>query len=164
MSRLPAAWAWLAPFWLSQLCPLSAPLPPPTHEKQVLRVGVSNGAICVVKKKTTATIPQVFPRWLSGKEPVSQCRCGFDPWVGKIPWRRKWQPTPVFYAWADPGSSSYDDVTAWLSGAEDVDSWGIPGWTVWEGVRFQNDVAIWNLRIVYSWNFPFQFLDWGWQK
>ena len=26
-----------------------------------------------------------------------QCgRPGFDPWVGKIPWRRKWQPTPVF--------------------------------------------------------------------
>ena len=23
-------------------------------------------------------------------------RCGFDPWHGKIPWRRKWQPTPVF--------------------------------------------------------------------
>ena len=22
--------------------------------------------------------------------------CGFDPWVGKIPWRRAWQPTPVF--------------------------------------------------------------------
>ena len=20
-------------------------------------------------------------------------RLGFDPWVGKIPWRRKWQPT-----------------------------------------------------------------------
>ena len=20
----------------------------------------------------------------------------FDPWVGKIPWRRAWQPTPVF--------------------------------------------------------------------
>ena len=26
-----------------------------------------------------------------------QCgKPGFDPWVGKIPWRRKWQPTPVF--------------------------------------------------------------------
>ena len=25
-----------------------------------------------------------------------QCRPGFDPWVGKIPWKRKWQPTPVF--------------------------------------------------------------------
>ena len=23
-------------------------------------------------------------------------RRGFDPWVRKIPWRRKWQPTPVF--------------------------------------------------------------------
>ena len=31
-----------------------------------------------------------------------QCRRpGFDPWVGKIPWRRKWQPTPVFL----PGKS-----------------------------------------------------------
>ena len=36
---------------------------------------------------------------LSGKEPACQCRRskrqGFNPWVGKIPWRRKWQPTPV---------------------------------------------------------------------
>ena len=23
-------------------------------------------------------------------------RCGFCPWVGKIPWKRAWQPTPVF--------------------------------------------------------------------
>jgi len=23
-------------------------------------------------------------------------RCGLDPWVRKIPWRRAWQPTPVF--------------------------------------------------------------------
>ena len=28
----------------------------------------------------------------------SQCgRSGFDPRVRKIPWRRKWQPTPVFF-------------------------------------------------------------------
>ena len=37
----------------------------------------------------------------SGKEPVSQNwsykRHGFDPWIGKIPWRRAWQPTPVFF-------------------------------------------------------------------
>ena len=26
---------------------------------------------------------------------------GFDPWIGKIPWRRKWQPAPVFL----PGES-----------------------------------------------------------
>ena len=41
-----------------------------------------------------------FPGGTSGKEPACQCsshrRYGFDPWVGKIPWRRAWQPTPVF--------------------------------------------------------------------
>ena len=37
------------------------------------------------------------PHWFSGKE--STCQWGryeFNPWVRKIPWRRKWQPTPVF--------------------------------------------------------------------
>ena len=34
---------------------------------------------------------------LSGKESTCQCRrCGFDPWLGKIPWRRTRQSTPVF--------------------------------------------------------------------
>ena len=38
-----------------------------------------------------------LPRWLSGKEFACHCRRrGFNPWVGKIPWRRKWQLTPVF--------------------------------------------------------------------
>ena len=41
-----------------------------------------------------------LPRWPSGKESACQCRrfrrCGFSPWVWKIPWRRKWQPTPIF--------------------------------------------------------------------
>ena len=41
-------------------------------------------------------------RWCSGKESACQCRRhGFHPWVGKIPWRRKWQPAPVFL----PGES-----------------------------------------------------------
>ena len=38
-----------------------------------------------------------LPGGLSGKESACQCRrCRFDPWVGKIPWSRKWQPMPVF--------------------------------------------------------------------
>ena len=41
-----------------------------------------------------------FPGGVSGKEPTWQFRrqerCWFDPWVGKILLRRKWQPTPVF--------------------------------------------------------------------
>ena len=41
-----------------------------------------------------------FPGGTSGKESTCQCRRhkrhGFNPWVRKILWRRKWQPTPVF--------------------------------------------------------------------
>ena len=45
--------------------------------------------------KTHTTIG--LPRWLSGKESVCQCRRRrLDPWVRKIPWRRKWQPALVF--------------------------------------------------------------------
>ena len=43
-------------------------------------------------------------RWHSDKESACQYRRhGFDPWVGKIPWRRNWQPTPVF----QPGKRSH---------------------------------------------------------
>ena len=46
-----------------------------------------------------------IPRWFSGKESTcrwrSPRRFGFDPWVGKIPWRRAWQPTSIL-AWKIP--------------------------------------------------------------
>ena len=35
-------------------------------------------------------------------------RHGFDPWVRKIPWSRKWQPTPVFL----PGESTWTEEPA----------------------------------------------------
>ena len=42
-------------------------------------------------------LPRGFLGVASGKEPACQCRRpGFNPWARKIPWRRKWQPTPVF--------------------------------------------------------------------
>ena len=42
----------------------------------------------------------------TGQESALQCRePRFDPWVGKIPWRRKWQPTPVFL----PGESLWTE-------------------------------------------------------
>ena len=43
-----------------------------------------------------------LPQWLGIKEFTCQCRRpGINPWVGRIPWRRKWQPIPVFL----PGKS-----------------------------------------------------------
>ena len=39
----------------------------------------------------------LFSCFFTGKESTCQCkRPGFLPWVRKIPWREKWQPTPVF--------------------------------------------------------------------
>ena len=42
---------------------------------------------------------------VGGTHPACQCRrckrLGFNPWVGMIPWRRQWQPTPVFFAELD---------------------------------------------------------------
>ena len=50
-----------------------------------------------------------FPGGARGKEPSCQCRrcksCRFDPWVGKIPWRRAWQPASVFF----PGESPWTE-------------------------------------------------------
>ena len=38
-----------------------------------------------------------LPWWIRGQSVCLQCRrLRFDPWVGKIPWRKKWQPTAVF--------------------------------------------------------------------
>ena len=46
------------------------------------------------------------PWWLRSKESARQCRRHwFNPWVGKIPWRRKWQSTPVFL----PGKSHWTE-------------------------------------------------------
>ena len=47
-----------------------------------------------------------LPWWCDGKESTCQGRryrrCRFDPWVRKIPWRRKWQLAPVFLPEKNP--------------------------------------------------------------
>ena len=58
-----------------------------------------------------------FPRWCSGKESACQCRrCkrhGFDPWVVKIPWRRKLQSPPVFFLGKFHGQRSLASCSPW---------------------------------------------------
>ena len=52
-----------------------------------------------------------------------QCRRrGFDPWVGKIPWRRKWQPTPVFLTGEPHVQRSLVGYSPW--GCQELDSTG----------------------------------------
>ena len=58
-----------------------------------------------------------FPGGTSAKEPACQwsrhkrCRC--DPWVGKIPWRRAWQPAPVFLPGEPHGQRSLAGYRPW---------------------------------------------------
>ena len=53
-------------------------------------------------------------RWLSGKEYPCWCRrCGFSPWIGRIPWRRKWRPTPVFLPRKFHGQRSPAGYSPW---------------------------------------------------
>ena len=40
-------------------------------------------------------------------------RCGFDSWVRKIPWSRKWQPTPVFLPGNFQGQRSLASYHPW---------------------------------------------------
>ena len=50
----------------------------------------------------TQPVCPFFRMGLVKKKPACQYRInGFDPWIWKIPWRRKWQPTPIFL----PGKS-----------------------------------------------------------
>ena len=52
--------------------------------------------------------------WLSGKESARQYREHvFNPWVRKIPWRRKWQHTPVFLPWKSHGQRSLAGYSPW---------------------------------------------------
>ena len=55
-----------------------------------------------------------LPWCLSGKESAYQCRSlTFDPCVRKIPWRRKWQPTPVLLLGKMPWTRGAWRATAW---------------------------------------------------
>ena len=62
----------------------------------------------VIGTKMVDNVCEGLPGWPSG-----QCRrhkrFGFNPWVGMIPWRRKWQPTPLFL----PGQRGLEGYSPW---------------------------------------------------
>ena len=65
-----------------------------------------------------------FPGWHQWQESTCQCRRlkrrRFDPWVGKIPWSRKWLPTPVFLPGESHGQRSIVGYTPWGHKASDT--------------------------------------------
>ena len=73
-----------------------------------------------------------FPGGAGGKEPACQWKKHktheFHPWVGKIPWRKAWQPTLVFLLGESHGQRSlvgYSPVPNWTAGALLTLLWGL---------------------------------------
>ena len=55
-----------------------------------------------------------LPWWFSGKDSICQGGiCWFNPWVGKICWRRKWQSTPVLLPGKSHGQRSLVGYSPW---------------------------------------------------
>ena len=62
-----------------------------------------------------------LPKWLSGKE--SACQCWghrFDPWVRRIPWKRKWKPSPGFLPGKPQGQWSLVGYSPWSHKESDM--------------------------------------------
>ena len=84
-----------------------------------------------------------LPWWLSGKKICLQCRRpSFHLWVRKVPWRREWQPTPVFLpgeyheqrrlACYSPWGCKESDMTEWLTLCS------LYRWENWSKERWRN--------------------------
>ena len=83
---------------LSTYLDCSKPPPPPSSFFLIIKLYMLGG----------------FPGGLGGLSVCLQCRTPrFNPWVGKIPWRRAWQPTPVFLPGESQGQRSLVGYSPW---------------------------------------------------
>ena len=103
--------------WRRKCQPTSVFLPGKSHGQRSLE-GYSSGVAKVRHDWShTHNVELGMPGllWLfRGKESACQCRrCRFDFWVGKIPWRRKCQPTSVFLPGKSHGQRSLAEYSPW---------------------------------------------------
>ena len=83
--------------------------------KQKIQVSLQNKNCPLIFFDTESYLG--FPGRTSGKESACQCRrckrCRFYPWVRKVPWSRKWQPTLVFLPRKSQGQRSLVVYSPW---------------------------------------------------
>ena len=107
----------LSPPWWRQQSASGSGCPSTREEKSKWKWLQMTKLCAMVRQNETDLLKATgFPAGAHGKEPVCQCRrpkrLRFDPWVGKIPWRRKWQPMPVFLPGESHGQRSLAGYTA----------------------------------------------------
>ena len=107
---------WISHTYIPSL--LGLPLSPPCHPTPLGDHRASSWAPCAGNFPLAIcfTHGNIYglPRWLSDKESAFQCRRHrLDPWVRKIFWRRKWQPTAVLLLGKSHGQGSLADCSPW---------------------------------------------------
>ena len=89
----------------------------PKQERQLYHIFPLPNLWITVIVHTVYSLYMGLPRGLSWQESAGQCRRwkkhGFDLWVRKIPWSRKWQPTPVFLPGESHGQRSLAGYSPW---------------------------------------------------
>ena len=84
------------------------------HGSQILYQLSYQGSSNEEELKSLLMKVKVLPWWLRWWRICLPCRrLGFDSWVGKIPWRRDWQPTPVFLPGESHGQRSLAGHSPW---------------------------------------------------
>ena len=87
--------------------------------------------------------------WLSGYRICLRCkRNKFDPWVGKIPWRRKWQSTPVFLPGKPHGQRKLVCYYLWVPKSQTQLSDELTTAAIWVGKNFYLCVFLWFWNIM----------------
>ena len=102
----------LVTYWHVHVDPSLSVHPTPTSLSPLgVHIFVLYLCVSISVLQIKSSIPFFRLPWrLSGKESTYQCRRHrFNPWVGKILWRRAWQPTPVFM----PGKSHGQRSLSW---------------------------------------------------
>ena len=108
-----------------------------------------------------------FPGRSDGKEICLQCgRPRFDPWVGKILWRRKWQPTPILLPGKSHGQRSLVGCSPWGPKESDTNErlhflsfsqriwekkgvlFNLSGYLRWAGISFLNNLNLFIPKIL----------------
>ena len=90
-------------------------------------LGRRNHQTCVITDLSSSINSQGLKGFPGGSEVKAVCpqcgRPGFNPWVRKIPWRRKWQPTPVFLPGESRGRRSLVGYGPWGHKETDMTEW-----------------------------------------
>ena len=137
---IPAWGQWLLwsnqvkePTWLQHGCPQTTVWVVRCHQRYCWKTVLKTAKDTQHKQETRVVYEQYAFWWnfkrpctggARGKEPTCQWRrrkkCGFNLWVGKIPWRRKWQPIPVFLPGKFHGWRSLAGYSPWSHKASDM--------------------------------------------